>query len=144
MDIGAILTALRQWVWPTAREKLLADLLKNDIQALVLPIRLAQEFILKGKGKIQLDGLYSREPFSYRWLVSHDDAPLHGVLENFLSTLDPIESGQLFALDLSNLSTEFKPKLWNVAFPWSLSLVLFLGGSLWIWRTRNQQAVLEQ
>jgi Tfp pilus assembly protein PilE len=28
MDIGAILTALRQWVWPTAREKLLADLMR--------------------------------------------------------------------------------------------------------------------
>ena len=125
-------------------EKLLADLLKKDIQALVLPMRLAQEFISKGEGKIQLDGLYSREPFSYRWLVSHDDAPLHGVLQNFLSTLDPIESGQLFALNPSSPSSESKAHLWSTAFPWSMSLALFLGGSLWIWRTRNQQVALEQ
>jgi len=125
-------------------EKLLADLLKNDIQALVLPMRLAQEFISKGEGSIQFDGLYSREPFSYRWLVSHDDAPLHGVLQNFLSTLDPIESGQLFALDPSILSSESKTNLWNAIFPWSLSLALALGGSLWIWRTRNQQVALKQ
>jgi two-component system sensor histidine kinase EvgS len=125
-------------------EKLLADLLKNDIQALVLPMRLAQEFISKGEDKIKLDGLYSREPFSYRWLVSHDDAPLHGVLQNFLSTLDPIESGQLFALDPSILSSESKTNLWNVIFPWSLSIALALGGSLWIWRTRNQQVALKQ
>lgn len=125
-------------------DKLLADLLKNDIQALVLPMRLAQQFISKGEGKIQFDGLYSREPFPYRWLISHEDAPLHGVLQSFLSNLDPIESGQLFALDPSSLSLESKPSPWKTALPWSMSLALFLIGAIWIWRTRNQQIVLEQ
>ena len=126
-------------------EKLIADLLKSDIQALVLPMRLAQQFISQvGNGKIQIDGLYSREPFPYRWLISHDDAPLHGVLENFLGTLDPIESRQLFALDPSSQASESTSTPWKTAFPWSISLGLFLGGALWIWRTRNQQAALEQ
>ena len=126
-------------------EKLIADLLKNDIQALVLPIRLAQQFISQvGDGKIQLDGLYSREPFPYRWLISHEDAPLHGVLQNFLDTLDPIESRQLFALDSSIQAAESTSTPWKTAFPWSLSLALILSGALWIWRTRHQQAVLEQ
>ena len=126
-------------------EKLLADLLKNDIHALVLPMRLAQQFISQGvDGRIKIDGLYSREPFPYRWLISHEDAPLHGVLQNFLGSLDPIESRHLFALDPSRLGSESKPNPWNAAFPWGISLALFLGGSLWIWRTRHQQAALEQ
>jgi two-component system sensor histidine kinase EvgS len=126
-------------------EKLIADLLKNDIQALVLPMRLAHQFINQvGDGKIRLDGLYSREPFPYRWLISHDNAPLHGVLQNFLNALDPIESRQLFALDLSGQASESPSNPWKTAFPWSVSLALLLIGSLWIWRTRHQQAALEQ
>ena len=125
-------------------EKLITDLLKNDIQALVMPMRLAQQFVSKGDGKLQLDGLYNREPFPYRWLISHDDAPLHGVLQNFLSALDPIESRQLFALDPGSLSSAPPSNPWRTTFPWGISLALMLSGVLWIWRTRNQQVALEQ
>ncbi len=126
-------------------EKLLADLLKNDIQALVLPMRLAQQFISQvGSEKIQIDGIYSREPFPYRWLISHEDVQLHGVLQNFLSTLNPIESRQLFAFDSSIQVSEATSTPWKTAFPWSISLVMFLSGALWIWRTRHQQAALKQ
>lgn len=126
-------------------DKLITDLLKKDIQALVMPMRLAQQFISQaGDGKIQLDGLYNREPFPYRWLISHDDAPLHGILQNFLSALDPIESRQLFLLDPTSLSSDSQFEPWKTAFPWGISLALFLIGSLWIWRNYHQQALLEQ
>ncbi|WP_162784624.1 hypothetical protein [Polynucleobacter necessarius] len=47
-------------------------------------------------------GLYNREPFAYRWLISHEDAPLHRVLDHFFNNLDPIESRQIFAIDIDN------------------------------------------
>ncbi len=53
----------------SSTEKLVITLLKNDIEALVLPLRLAQQLINKLDGNpLQVDGLYSREPFEYRWL----------------------------------------------------------------------------
>ena len=59
-------------------EKLIFDLLKNDIEALVMPIRLAQQLLKHSDHEsLQIDGLYGREPFAYRWLISHEDAPLH-------------------------------------------------------------------
>ena len=126
-------------------DKLITDLLKKDIQALVLPMRLAQQLIAQaGDGKIQLDGLYSREPFPYRWLISHDDAPLHGILQNYLSALDPIESRQLFIFDQTSLGSQSTFDPWKTVFPWSISLALFLIGTIWIWRTHHRQLAQEQ
>ena len=127
-------------------DKLLADLLNNNIHALVLPIRLAQHLITNvGDGKIAFDGFYSREPFPYRWLIGHHHAPLHSILGGFLNSLDPIESRQLFSLDPNTLSPEVsKAHLWKTAFPWTLMLALLLGGALIIWRLQRKQSLQEQ
>jgi len=127
-------------------DKLIADLLNNNIHALVLPIRLAQHLIAHvGNGKIVLDGLYSRDPFPYRWLIGHQDAPLHNILGGFLSSLDPIESRQLFSLDLNVLSAEeTRASPWETAFPWAITLALLLSGTLIIWRLQRAQSLQEQ
>jgi two-component system, NarL family, sensor histidine kinase EvgS len=127
-------------------DKLIADLLNNNIHALVLPIRLAQHLITHvGNGKIALDGLYSRDPFPYRWLIGHRDAPLHKILGGFLNSLDPIESRQLFSLDLNVLSPEeTRVSAWETAFPWTITLALLLSGTLIIWRLQRAQSLQEQ
>jgi two-component system sensor histidine kinase EvgS len=124
-------------------DKLLADLLNNNIQALVLPIRLAQHLIAQvGDGKIKLDGFYSRDPFPYRWLIGHQDAPLHDVLGSFLNSLDPIESRQLFSLDRS--SPEPQVSLLRASLPWSISLALLIAGVIFMWHFHRKQMIQEQ
>ena len=123
-------------------EKLMVDLLKNDIEALVLPIRLAQQLIERlDKPQLQIDGLYQREPFAYRWLVSNEDAALHAVLDRFLDNLDPIESRQLFALEINK--PEVRSNYWKT-LPWLSTLAIFLGGSLLLWQMRKRQLLQEQ
>ena len=123
-------------------EALFKALIRNDIEALVLPIRLAQHLLAKfNHSSIQLDGLYQREPFAYRWLISHEDAPLHQVLNRFLGNLDPIESRQLFALDMSNPKTE-NPH--HKILPWLFTCFILIGGCLVIWRMRKRQQLQEQ
>jgi len=124
-------------------EKLVSDLLRNDIEALVLPIRLAHQLIQKlNENQLRLDGLYSREPFAYRWLISHRDDPLHGVLESFLTKLDPIESRELFSL--SSPTFEENQKLRSPALPWLVTLTLLLLGSYWFWRMHQKQFIQKQ
>ena len=124
-------------------EKLIFDLLKNDIEALVMPIRLAQQLLKHSDHEsLQIDGLYGREPFAYRWLISHEDAPLHSVLDRFMAGLDPIESRQLFALDASPVTPT--SKRWKTAVPWSLSTALFIGWGLFIWHLQRKRHKQEQ
>ena len=124
-------------------EKLLADLLNNNIQALVLPIRLAHHLITQvGDGKIQLDGLYNRDPFPYRWLIGHQDAALHDVLGSFLNSLDPIESRQLFSLDPNSLEPQVLPL--RTSLPWGISLALLIAGVLLIWHFHRKQSIQEE
>ena len=124
-------------------EKLLADLLNNNIQALVLPTRLAQHLITQeGDGKIKLDGFYSRDPFPYRWLIGHQDAPLHDVLGSFLNSLDPIESRRLFSLDSNSLEPQVSPL--RASLPWSINLSLLIGGALLMWHFHRKQTIQEQ
>ena len=79
--------------------QLIEALLKEDIDALVMPTRLALHHIQNtGANNLKLDGVYDRQPFSHHWLVSKNDLPLHGILEHFLSDLDPIESRKLFSM----------------------------------------------
>lgn len=119
-------------------EKLVFDLLKNDIEALVLPIRLAQHLIQKLNNEpLKIDGLYNRVPFEYRWLIAHQDEALHGVLKNFLSNLDPISSRQLFSLNLSTLEPEPSPSA-NF-LPWMTCLAILLLGSYLLWRMYQKQ-----
>jgi len=127
----------------THAEKLIGDLLKNDIQALVLPIRLAQLLIKKlDREDLQLDSLYSRAPFEYRWLISNQDSALHSLLGNFLNKLEPIESRQLFAIE--NLSaTPSRSSHWN-AVPWVSSLAILMLSSLIFWRQQKRQSIQEK
>lgn len=120
-------------------EKLIFDLLKNDIEALVLPLRLAQQLVQKlNRDQLQIDGLYSREPFEYRWLISHQDDALHSVLGSFLTSLDPIASRQLFNLNASTLETApFQPN----PMPWLSTLAILLVGSLLLWRMYRKQSL---
>jgi two-component system, NarL family, sensor histidine kinase EvgS len=123
-------------------EKLIFDLLKNDIEALVLPMRLAQQIIQQqSKGLLQVDGLYSREPFEYRWLIAHQNDALHGVLESFLTNLDPISSRQLFNLNPRTLE-EDTPSVETL--PWISALTIIMLGSLLIWRMHQKQFLQKQ
>ncbi len=121
-------------------EILISDLLRNEIQALVLPIRLAQQLILQFSAEqLQVDGLYSREPFEYRWLISHQDAALHSVLESFLANLDPISSRQLFTLSPTTLEAD--ASLSPTIGSWLHILTILLLGSLLIWRMHQKQVI---
>lgn len=123
-------------------EGLIQSLIKNDIAALVMPIRLARHLIQSSQNTdLKVDGLYSRDPFAYRWLISDQNVPLHGVLSHFLNDLDPIASRQLFALGDESSS---RPAL----LPWmSAILVLMIGGVFFYQLQRKyfyqKQAALE-
>ena len=120
-------------------EKLIFDLLKNDIEALVMPIRLAHQLIQKiSNPELRVDGLYSREPFGYRWIISHEDSPLHNLLSHFLNELDPIESGRLFALGDFNYKTN-KNSPWS-ALPWLSTFAILMLGSILFWRLQKKQS----
>jgi len=124
-------------------DKLATDLLKNDIEALVLPMRLAQHLIQKpNKAELQVDGLYRREPFEYRWLIAHQDDALHSVLARFFSNLDPASSRQLFKLNPSTL--EASPSSISNIFPWISTLAILMLGSLLIWRMHQKQFLQKQ
>ena len=124
-------------------EKLIIDLLKNDIQALVLPLRLAQQLIGQlNKNEIKVDGLFRREPFEYRWLISNQDEALHGVLSSFLDSLDPIASRQLFSLGASSLEVDSPTSPSHL--PWLSTLAILLLGSVLLWRMHQRQAIQKQ
>lgn len=105
---------------------LMDALVKNDIEALVMPARLALHLISKSNhNDLHLDGFYSREPFAHRWLISHHNHPLHSVLNHFLDDLDPIESRRLFAINPIIKTDGSHPKY----LPWiSFLAALLLGG----------------
>ncbi|WP_353432118.1 ATP-binding protein [Polynucleobacter sp. MWH-UH23A] len=123
-------------------EKLLLSLLANDIEALVLPIRLAQHLLKNQTNpELQIDGIYQREPFAYRWLISHENKPLHQLLERFLNRLDPIESRHLFAVEpypSENISNPVSTLGWFASLA-----ILIIGGSL-IWSLYQKQSFQEQ
>lgn len=105
---------------------LLDALKKNDIEAVVMPARLALHHISNSNhDDLHLDGFYNREPFAYRWLISHQNGPLHTVLNHFLDDLDPIESRRLFAINPIIKTADNHPK----KLPWiSFLATLFVGG----------------
>jgi two-component system, NarL family, sensor histidine kinase EvgS len=124
-------------------EKLIFDLLKNDIEAVVLPLRLAQHLIQKlNKEQLEVDGLYSREPFEYRWLIAHQDDALHGVLDSFLSNLDPVSSRQLFSLNPATLGEDTSS--FRNLVPWISTLAILMLGSFLLWRMHQKQFLQKQ
>ncbi len=125
-------------------QKLILKLIKSDIEGLVMPMRLAQQLIRQTNNQhLQINGVHGREPFSYRWLISHQDAPLHAVLGRFLQSLDPIESRQLFTLN-TDLENSAAPDHLKIALPWSFSLALLIGGGLLIWQLQRKRDEQEQ
>lgn len=123
-------------------QKLFSDLLKHDVQAIVLPMRLAQLSLKSlNDASIKIDGLYGREPFAYRLLISHQDAPLHDVVDSFLKNLDPIESRQLFAPELNPMQASHLH--WR-ALPWLISVGALLIGSFIFWWMRKKQVLQEE
>lgn len=125
-------------------EKLVIDLLKNDIEALVLPVRLAHQFIQKINGhQLKLDGFYSREPFEYRWLIGHPHMAMHAVLGSFLNNLDPIESRKIFATHSNpNSGIEMRSNL--PRFVWITGLITLFSGILLIWHMKRKNQVYAQ
>ncbi|QWD59883.1 ATP-binding protein [Polynucleobacter sp. MWH-UH35A] len=124
-------------------ENLIFDLLKNDIEALVLPLRLAQQLTQKfNKEQLHVDGLYNRAPFEYRWLIAHQDEALHGVLEHFLDNLDPVASRKLFNLNSSTLEIDSGNP--STTSPWLFTLGILLLGSYWLWRMHQKQSLQRQ
>ena len=125
-------------------QSLVLNLIKNDIEGLVMPMRLAQQLIRQADNQnLKIDGLHGREPFSYRWLIAHEDAPLHTVLARFLQSLDPIESRQLFAFN-GGLENPTKPDHLKIMIPWGFSLALLIGGGLLIWQQQRKRNAQEQ
>ena len=114
---------------PILPNQLFQSLIKNDIQALVMPLRLAHQLIQSSKkSDLQVDGLYSRDPFAYRWLISKKNPQLHDVLNHFLDDLDPIASRKLFAFDkLQSLETQDPAK---TIMPWLGTILIFLIGGV--------------
>ena len=109
---------------------LIDALVKNDVEALVMPARLALHLISNSKhDDLHLDGFYSREPFAYRWLISHHNNSLHTILNHFLDDLDPIESRRLFAINPIIKTNGNHPK----NLPWISLLSALLIGSLVIY-----------
>lgn len=124
-------------------QKLVLDLLKNDVEALVLPIRLAHQLLQDlNTSELRIDGLYQREPFEYRWLIANQSSALHSLLTNFLYDLDPIESSQLFALgnpSFVNSKSHYWAKL-----PWLFTLTVITLGGIVFWRLQKRQHLQEQ
>ncbi|MBU3588481.1 response regulator [Polynucleobacter sp. 80A-SIGWE] len=111
---------------------LIQSLIQSDIEALVMPIRLARRLIEEYQNSdLKIDGLYSRDPFAYRWLISDHAAPLQDVLSHFLDDLDPIASRQLFAL-----GGESEPK--STMLPWLGAFLFFIVGGAMFYQLQRK------
>ena len=111
---------------------LIQSLIQSDIEALVMPIRLARRLIEEHQNPdLKIDGLYSRDPFAYRWLISDHAAPLQNVLSHFLDDLDPIASRQLFTL-----GGEAGQK--SSMLPWLGAALLFLVGGTMFYQLQRK------
>ena len=123
-------------------EQLMLGLLANDIEALVLPIRLAQHLLkTQDDSVLQLNGIYQREPFAYRWLISHEDKPFHQLLERFLKRLDPIESRQLFAFEIQPSKNTWTR---TGMLGWIASMAILMIGGVLIWSLHKKRSHQEQ
>ncbi len=116
---------------------LFQSLIQSDIEALVMPIRLARQLIQESPNfDLKIDGLYSRDPFAYRWLISDQDAPLHSVLKHFLDGLDPIASRQLFAAgEVQSLAT---PSARASMLPWLSAIFLLMIGGVMFYQLQRK------
>jgi two-component system sensor histidine kinase EvgS len=125
---------------------LIQSLIKSDIEALVMPIRLAIRLIQDAKNPdLKIDSFYSRDPFAYRWLISEKNASLHDVLGHFLDDLDPITSGKMFAFGEAPILQSQSP---HTSIAWLGAIFVFIiGGAMFYQLQRKyfhqKQAALE-
>jgi two-component system sensor histidine kinase EvgS len=97
-----------------------------------MPIRLARRLIQEYPNSgLKIDGLYSRDPFPYRWLISDQDIPLHDVLNHFLDDLDPIASRQLFTLGSESGQR-------STMLPWLGAFLFFLVGGVMFYQLQRK------
>jgi two-component system, NarL family, sensor histidine kinase EvgS len=123
--------------------ELLISLIKNDIEALVLPIRLAKQLLAKSNAQqVQISNLYSHEPFEYRLFISHDDSAFHGIVNKMLDSIHPIEAGELFAVN--NNFGEPKGNGHHKSLPWFSTILILMVGSILLWRMHKKQNIQEQ
>ncbi|BDX22218.1 hypothetical protein TUM22923_15390 [Polynucleobacter sp. TUM22923] len=114
----------------SSSNELLQALIKNDIEALIMPIRLAKQLIHTTQElDLKIDGVYGREPFAYRWLISFHNSPLQSILKHFLDDLDPLESRRLFTLNETQLVAEPSGGH-HRALPWLSTVLLLLVGGI--------------
>ena len=117
--------------------QLIQALIRNDVEALVMPIRLAHQLIQSSKNPdLKVDGFYSRDPFAYRWLISDQNAPLHAVLAHFLDDLDPIASRKLFAFGEMPMPQAHGPRA--AMLPWLSAVLVFIIGVVMFYQLQRK------
>jgi two-component system, NarL family, sensor histidine kinase EvgS len=117
--------------------QLIQSLIKSDVEALVMPMRLAYQLIHSTKNPdLKVDGLYSRDPFAYRWLISDHNAPLHDVLSHFLDDLDPMTSRQLFAFGEAPMLQAQTHR--SSMLPWLSAVLVFTIGGFLFYQLRRK------
>jgi len=127
--------------------QLIQSLVKSDIEVLVMPIRLAYQLIQSSKNPdLKVDGLYSRNPFAYRWLISDQNAPLHKVLAHFLDDLDPIASRKLFTINEVSILQAHSSRA--SVLPWLSAILVFIVSGIMFYQLQRKyfhqkQAALE-
>ena len=122
----------------TNLESLSASLIEREVEALVMPARLATQLLKKwNPPEIDILGHYGHQPFPYRLLMAEKHAPLDRIIQRFLNDLDPLESANDFGL----------PKLASIATTkesshaqWLLTLILLLIGGAFIWDLQKKRA----
>jgi two-component system, NarL family, sensor histidine kinase EvgS len=124
---------------------LFTALMKREYDAVVMPIRLAQYSMrAKYQAHLKLNGLYGREPLTYRWFIGHHAKPLKGILDKTLHALDPVASRAIFSIpgfgieprddsggaDLDFMHQHHAP--WKRHILFGFLCAMLLGGLSWI------------
>ena len=124
---------------------LFAALLKREYDAVVMPIRLARYAMhAEYQAHLKLNGLYGREPLTYRWFIGNHSQALKGILEKTLHGLDPIASRAIFSIpgfgiepsddfggaDLDFMHQHHAP--WKRHILFGFLCAMLLGGFFWI------------
>ena len=118
--------------------RLSTSLLQREVEALVIPARLAAQLIKEwNHSEIAILGQYGHKPFPYRLLISKNHAPFNRIVKTFLNNQDPIDSANNFGLP--NLSP-VTPNRVSSYGSWLFSLFLFCIGGALIWNLQKKRA----
>ena len=124
---------------------LFAALIKREYDAVVLPIRLARYAMrAEYQAHLKLNGLYGREPLTYRWFIANHAQDLKGILEKTLHALDPVASRAIFSVpgfgiepidDFGGTDPDFMHQHhapWKRHILFGFLCAMLLGGFTWI------------